>query len=273
MLLFADYTAQEYFEVNGATLFPAAEADITRICLTYLSFNAFGENGCAHMKLFDDYDPYEYPLFNYAAVHWGHHARRNEESTSDIIQDFLSHKPNVVCATAVLLQHNNKGYYQPCRTDFGEIHLLSFFGLEKTISELLKSRHLADSRDSWGQTPLLHAAVQGHVEIVRLLLARDDVDMNSEDKDGRSPLWYGIDKGHLEVVRLFFAQGDVDVHSRDKDGRSLLSYAAESKNSNIVAQFLAQGDIDVNSKDKDGRSPLSYATQYWNSETVQLFLG
>ena len=135
MLLFADYTAQDYFKENGATLFPAAEVNITRTCLTYLSFDAF--RGQRNVNLLHGYRPYQYegstsgvarqyPLLDYAAVYWGHHARRNEESTSDIILDFLSHKPNVAYATAVLLNHNDL-WYAP-RTDFGEIHLVSFFG-------------------------------------------------------------------------------------------------------------------------------------------------
>jgi hypothetical protein len=35
------YTAQEYLERAQTSLFPYAEADITRICVTYLSFDVF----------------------------------------------------------------------------------------------------------------------------------------------------------------------------------------------------------------------------------------
>ena len=279
MLLFADYTAQDYFKENGATLFPAAEVNITRTCLTYLSFDAF--RGQCNVNLFRGYHPYQYkrstsdvahqyPLLDYAAVYWGHHARSNEESTSDVIRDFLSHKPNVAYATAVLLEHNYR--WHALRTDFGEIHLLSFFGLEKAMSELLKNRHPADSRDSWGQTPLSHAAVGGRVEIVRLLLTRDDVDMNSKDKNGRSPLSYAAENRHLGVVQLFLAQVGIDVDAKDGYGRSPLSHAARNGHLGVVQLFSVRVEVHVNAKDEDGRSPLSYAAENGHLGVVQLFL-
>ena len=56
------------------------------------------------------------------------------------------------------------------------------------MSQLLQTNHSADSKDSRGQTPLLHAATQGHSEVVQLLLTGDDVDVNSKDNGGGSPL-------------------------------------------------------------------------------------
>jgi ankyrin repeat protein len=43
-------------------------------------------------------------------------------------------------------------------------------------------------RDASRQTCLCLAANKGHVAIVRLLLARDDAEVNREDRQGRTPL-------------------------------------------------------------------------------------
>ena len=149
-----DYTAQEYFEKNGPTLFPKAAGSITQTCLTYLSFDTPERDA-------QSWSPsHKYPFTSYAAVHWGHHACGNEETTLDMVQEFLSRKPNVAYATTILLTHMRHGLedYGLAQAEFGEIHLLSFFGLARTMNQLLHFNSSADQKDSEGQTPLSYAA-------------------------------------------------------------------------------------------------------------------
>ena len=63
---------------------------------------------------------YEYPLIYYAALHWGHHARQNEETTSEMVQIFLTLNLAIARATAVLLQ--DKSQFGHARDEFGQIH-------------------------------------------------------------------------------------------------------------------------------------------------------
>jgi ankyrin repeat protein len=46
----------------------------------------------------------------------------------------------------------------------------------------------ADSKNSYGRTPLSWAAERGHKAVVRLLVERNDVEADSKDNDGRTPL-------------------------------------------------------------------------------------
>ena len=39
-----------------------------------------------------------------------------------------------------------------------------------------------------GNTPLAWTAENGHSEVVKLLLARDDIDANKPDEEGQTPL-------------------------------------------------------------------------------------
>jgi hypothetical protein len=257
MVLLVDYTAQEYFEKNGPTLFPNAAGSITQTCLTYLSFDALMQGGDAWST------SHKYPFALYAAVHWGYHARRDEETTLDMVLEFLSRKPNVAYATTILLAEgldSGSWDYGLGRTDFGEIHLLSFFGLGRTMSQLLQINHSADLKDSTGQTPLSLATTQGHSEVVQLLLTRDDIDVNSEDQYGNSPLFYAANSGHLEVTKHLLARDDIDVNSKDEEGNSLLFIVAAKKHLEVMKLLLARDDIEVNSKDKyGGCSSLWYA--------------
>jgi len=71
--------------------------------------------------------------------------------------------------------------------------------------------------------------------VVRLLVARDDVDADSEGRyDGRTPLSRAAENGHEAVVRLLAARDDVNIHSKDKKGWTPLSWAAEKKHEAVV---------------------------------------
>ena len=177
----ADYTTQEYFSNQRESLFPDAQVDIALTCLRYLSYDALGQGRDASWS-----PSHHYPFVLYAAIHWGHHAHSNEEATLDMVQEFLSRKQNVACTTTMLRSQD----YNLGRPGFGEIHLRSFFGLGRAMSQLLQVNHGADSKDSKGRTPLSYAAQYGHSEVTKFLLARDDVDVSSKDKDDQSPLSY-----------------------------------------------------------------------------------
>lgn len=87
---------------------------------------------------------------------------------------------------------------------------------------------MVDRRDISGRTPLLWAAGNGHEAVMKLLLARKDVSVNSEDEGSRSPLSWAAGNGHEAVVKLLLARKDIQVNSEDKSGRTPLLWAAEN---------------------------------------------
>ena len=53
------------------------------------------------------------------------------------------------------------------------------------------------------------------MRVVRLLLARDDVNLDNPDNDNRTPLWAASSRGHGGVVRLLLARGAVNQPDND----------------------------------------------------------
>ena len=88
-------------------------------------------------------------------------------------------------------------------------------------------RIMLDSKDQFGQTPLLWAAKGGHEAIVKLLLETGKVDIDWKDEDGRTPLSWAAEKGHEAIVKLLLETGKVAVDSKDKDGRTPLLWVKE----------------------------------------------
>ena len=64
---------QEYFKRTQKRWFPSVETDITRICVTYLSFSIFESGLCQTDDEFEEWLQTN-QLYDYAAHNWGYHA-------------------------------------------------------------------------------------------------------------------------------------------------------------------------------------------------------
>lgn len=104
-----------------------------------------------------------------------------------------------------------------------------------------------------GMTPLYHAASAGHAEVVEVLLQAGA--STGGQGFGSSALLAAIAQGHEEVVRHLLArqQGQQRVAPR-----SLLHLAVENGQAGIV-DLLAQAGTDVNATDLGNRTPLHIA--------------
>jgi hypothetical protein len=275
-LLFADYTAREYFERTRASRFPDAQASITKVCLAYLSFDTFQRGYCLNdtelESLLEDN-----ALLRYAARHWGDHAREQglmDETCKALVVMFLQNVQKVACQVLLLDSYPRyPNYSRSFPRHFSDMHISAFFGLDEIIRCQLQNGAKCDMRDSYGRTPLSIASENGRLAVVKILLARDNVDVNSTDMDGRTSLSFAAAKGDEAVVRLLLTQHHVDVNPEDAKGRTPLSLAAAAGSEEVVRLLLKRDDINVNLKDTKGRTPLSWAAEAGSEEVVRLLLG
>jgi ankyrin repeat protein len=260
------YTTQEYFEQTGRTWFPHAQTDITKICVTYLSFDAF-KTGSSPTD--EDFSAriQSNVLYNYAARNWGHHACKSSIEGEKLILDLLESTTKVsACSQAMIY---NK-YIWGGETQMSGVHLAAYFGLVTSMSALLERLHDINSKDKDGQTPLLWATENGHEAVVRLLLDKG-ADVESKDKYGQTPLSRAAMNGREAVVRLLLDKG-ADVESKDDVyGQTPLLWAAENGHEAVVRLLLDRG-ADVESKDKYRQTPLFCAAEYGHEAVVRLLL-
>ena len=95
--------------------------------------------------------------------------------------------------------------------------------LEKVTPLLKDNPELISRRDAFGYTPLHDAALEGHKDMVELLLAKG-ADVNAKDKDGNTPLHeaaYTNDRGFVE---LLLAEG-AEVNAKNSSGSTPLRWA------------------------------------------------
>jgi ankyrin repeat protein len=273
------YTTQEYFERTQKDWFPDAAADVTIICVTYLSFSVF-KSGFCHTD--DEFEErlQSYQFFDYATHNWGHHAR--EASTlSQAVVDFLDSKANVeassqgLLATKRYLSHSN--YSQELPRQITGLHLAAYFGVKEAINALLKKGIQADSNDNNGRTPLSWAALEGQASVVQQLLETGTVETDSKDSDGRTPLSFAAEGGQEAVVQLLLLTEKVDADSKatgENAGRTSLSFAAEGGHEAVV-QLLLTEKVDADSKATGkhvGWTPLLFAAKRGHKDVVRLLL-
>jgi len=123
-----------------------------------------------------------------------------------------------------------------------------------------------------GNTPLLVATFNGHVEIVKLLLGCPDIDVNKAHDGGVDALGLVADLGHVEIAKLLLDRPEILVNQPDNNGRTPLISASARGHTEIVKLLLQHQDILVNLTQLDGASPLLLAANQGNDAIVELLL-
>ncbi|KAG7418682.1 Ankyrin repeat domain-containing protein 50 [Fusarium oxysporum f. sp. raphani] len=296
------YTTQEYFEKTQTTWFPKAENEITTTCVTYLNFQVFKSGLCPTDEDFTKRLRMN-PLFYYASMNWGHHAR-NTTSICEGVIDFLQSDSNVESSDQALMAVRDIFGHLEIRglpRKLKGLHLAAYFGAVAETQTLLRANN-PDLQDENMRTALFYAARNGHSAVVKLLL-ESGAKSNSRDYKWRTPLsltasygqkgtmelllaagaeadrrdlllqtplFYASQSGHEDIVRLLLGQ-DVNVNSAQALGQTPLSIAAENGHANIV-QLLLNNGANANSEDIQRQTPLSLAAKEGHSTIVQLLL-
>lgn len=125
---------------------------------------------------------------------------------------------------------------------------------------------LADSKsESFRGTALIGASMNGHVEVVKLLIGQQ-AEVNLPDSQGRTALFHAVTQGHAEVAATLLDSGaDPNVNP---PGPTLLYNAAKLGKELIVQRLLRHG-ANVISTDYP---PLIVAAEAGHSKIVELLL-
>ena len=140
----------------------------------------------------------------------------------------------------------------------------------EVIKILLKTKASQNSLDAEDFLFLISACKGGDIEAVKTLIqAGIPLDFQESDRTW-SALMFAADEGHLEIVKLLVA-GGANVNLKASTGDTALIRAILS-NSSLVVQFLLESKADSNLQGESGRSPLHIACAIQNVELVQLLL-
>ncbi|KMT09005.1 hypothetical protein BVRB_6g137130 [Beta vulgaris subsp. vulgaris] len=146
---------------------------------------------------------------------------------------------------------------------------ISFFESlsRKILSKVIKLR------DKSGASLLHLAAVNGHCQLLKILIDADHGKTLIHDKDneGYGIVHFAALSGHLDIARFVIDNGaDIDVVNYL--GETALHLAAIDINGTEVAKMLVVHGADVNAKDKFGNTPMHRAASTGNLELCKFLI-
>jgi ankyrin repeat protein len=147
------------------------------------------------------------------------------------------------------------------------IRLLLERGANPNMQLFFRPANVRGSTNTRGSTPLIRAASNGDLELVRLLLEHG-ADATLYMADRQTPIHAVLagraaEKDALELIGVLHTAGtDVNVvalvnHIEEVRGGSALHYAVRKRYKDVI-RLLASFGIDMNLKDQDGLTALDY---------------
>jgi len=119
--------------------------------------------------------------------------------------------------------------------EFTGLHCACMFGLVEIARVLIEMDDVdINCMDYTDATPLIWAARNGHEEVVQLLLGREDLNPDMLDRFGQAPILWAAKHGHEAVVKLLLGRGDANPNRPDNDGQTLISWAAMNGHDGVV---------------------------------------
>jgi ankyrin repeat protein len=85
-----------------------------------------------------------------------------------------------------------------------------------------------------GWTALMYASKYNKIDIVKLLLKREDIDINIQNKYGWTALMIASRFGKIDIVNLLLQKDDININIQDNIGRTALILASYHGSIDII---------------------------------------
>ncbi|XP_002073748.3 ankyrin repeat and sterile alpha motif domain-containing protein 1B isoform X1 [Drosophila willistoni] len=129
-----------------------------------------------------------------------------------------------------------------------------------------------NAQDVNGYTPLHHSSLNGHVSIVRLLLAHN-AQLDVPDIRGSTPLFLAAWAGHQDIVKmlLMHSPNPANPNAQTIENETPLHSAAQHGHNAVVAILLSYG-ADPAIRNNSFQTALDLAAQFGRLQVVQTLL-
>lgn len=280
-------TAHEYLQRMYERWLPEAEKQMAATCMAYLSLRYFYNGSCCcksnlEMRL------QKFPLYFYAALHWGFHARIAFHKFLDMSSmkfRFLSSSALIEASCDVVFRvgqwPRDEDFPGDYPSGMNGLHIAAYFGITNLVCALgSRVGAMVNALDEWGFAALAWAANEGHEETVKAILGFRAIDVNIRDSRGRTPISLAAGHSHTSIVKELLDHG-ANPNFKDFRQATPLWHAAKGGHTTTVALLTRRDiDLDVTSEtpldsavwhdheDRKGRTPLALALEKGNEAVV-----
>ncbi len=148
---------------------------------------------------------------------------------------------------------------------------VSEYGFTSLVDDLLIYSNCEKVEKYKGYTALHYACLNGHIEIVKKLLDKNNNVINFVNNERETPLHLASKNGHTEIVDLLIKNGAI-TDEGNKYGYTPLHWASQNGNIDIVKALLANGADPTIVDTKDNYTPLHVVSFKGYTEIVRELL-
>ncbi len=128
-----------------------------------------------------------------------------------------------------------------------------------------------NQEDDEGYTALQRAAGFGYKKIVEYLISKNaDVDFAGDVR--QTPLIIAAANGQLDIVKYLIEQCHANIHPQNERNATLLMFASAGGNKEVVKYLVEECKINVNQGDIKGNTALALASQGEHLDVVKYLI-
>lgn len=185
-------------------------------------------------------------------------AANSRGDTSIAIASYMNH----VTVVDVLLKRRANLLLATKEHKYTPLHLAAYKGYTDVVSLFLDSddehvHEIVNSKDKEGNSPMMLASIQGHGEVLRLLLDHESCDQSLIDNIGNSAVILAANRGHLECLEILEEYG-LDLDHTNSLGQTALFRAVLKSHVKALHHLLTRG-ASVDIQDGSGFTALEKA--------------
>ena len=122
-----------------------------------------------------------------------------------------------------------------------------------------------------GETPTWAAVIRGNVRCVETLSAQEACNCwNVLDEDGDTPIMIAANDDNIDLVKILARCPRVDLNLADSDGKTLIERAVRKNDVTLVETLAAEERCNFEIEDQNGESLITLAHEFGSPEMVKL---
>lgn len=223
-------------------------------CIDYLCSGCFqlwvvqGRDNYGSPEMSERYKEFlvRFHFLHYATQNWLYHAARCDTFEAELFSKFdnflTNGHHNFECWKDFWIRKSQIGF-----SDMHPLHVVAQAGLAAYTKHLLAKGEDPDRPDFRSGTAVAYAAIEGHAEVVAVLLSYQ-ASLITPDSSGLAPIHHAARGNHVEVLRRLLAAGVDPMPEKSQ---------RESENEEFRWQECTYGG-----------TPIQYACELGNSEAV-----
>ncbi|CAA7031427.1 unnamed protein product [Microthlaspi erraticum] len=145
-------------------------------------------------------------------------------------------------------------------------------GLQRVILELIRFGCVPHSSNASIFSPLLYVAQAGDAEALKSLVRAQETFLDYQDEDGFSAAMLAAMNGHVEVFRVLVYAG-ADVKLINKCGDTVVSLSEKNGNRDMIEKVMLEFALEKDNRNMAGFYALHCAARRGDVEAVKLLSG